>query len=84
MVVLMGGSMVKNPPANAGDLGEESLIPGLERPWTRQWQPAPVFLPGKSHGWRSLRGYRGHKKLNMTEGEVTHTHMLMAEYDKND
>ena len=23
----------------------------------RQWHPTPVFLPGKSHGWRSLVGY---------------------------
>ena len=22
----------------------------------RQWQPTPVLLPGKSHGWRSLEG----------------------------
>ena len=22
----------------------------------RQWQPIPVLLPGKSHGWRSLVG----------------------------
>ena len=26
-------------------------------PWRRQWQPTPVFLPGKSHGRRSLAGY---------------------------
>ena len=26
-------------------------------PWRRKWQPAPVFLPGKSHGQRSLVGY---------------------------
>ena len=26
-------------------------------PWRRKWQPTPVFLPGKSHGWRSLVGY---------------------------
>ena len=26
-------------------------------PWRRQWQPTPVFLPGKSHGQRSLDGY---------------------------
>ena len=28
-----------------------------------------VFLPGKSHGWRSLVGYSlwGHKELDMTE-----------------
>ena len=22
--------------------------------WRRKWQPTPVLLPGKSHGWRSL------------------------------
>jgi len=27
---------------------------GLSR--RRQWQPTPVLLPGKSHGWRSLVG----------------------------
>jgi len=26
-------------------------------PWRRTWQPAPVFLPGESHGQRSLVGY---------------------------
>ena len=25
--------------------------------WRRTWQPTPVFLPGKSHGKRSLVGY---------------------------
>ena len=31
--------------------------------WIRKWQPTPVFLPGKSHGRRSLVGYSpwGHK-----------------------
>ena len=38
-------------------------------PWRRKWQPAPVFLPGKSHGQRSLVGYspRGRKESDMTE-----------------
>ena len=26
-------------------------------PWRRSWQPTPVFLPGESHGQRSLAGY---------------------------
>ena len=26
-------------------------------PWSRKWQPRPVFLPGKSHGQRSLMAY---------------------------
>ena len=29
----------------------------LTHTWRRQWQPTPVLLPGKSHGWRSLIGY---------------------------
>ena len=28
--------------------------------WRRKWQPTPVFLPGKSHGQRSLVGYTLH------------------------
>ena len=28
-------------------------------PWSRKRQPAPVFLPGKLHGQRSLVGYSG-------------------------
>ena len=37
--------------------------------WRRKWQPMPVFLPGKSHGWRSLVGYspRGRKESDTTE-----------------
>ena len=35
----------------------------------RKWQPTPVPLPGKSHGWRSLVGYSpwGRKELDTTE-----------------
>ena len=31
----------------------------------REWQPTPVFLPGESHGQRSLAGYSpcGHKRV---------------------
>ena len=37
--------------------------------WRREWQPTPVFLPGKFHVQRSLAGYspQGHKELDMTE-----------------
>ena len=33
------------------------------------WQPTPVFLPGESHGQRSLVGYSpwGRKKLDTIE-----------------
>ena len=57
--------MVKNLPTNAGDTG---LTPGGKIPWSGKWQPVPVFLPGKSHGQRSLVGYSpwGHKESGMT------------------
>ena len=37
--------------------------------WRRKWQPTQVFLPGKSHGQRSLAGYSpwGHKESDITE-----------------
>ena len=46
-----------------------------KKPWRREWQPAPVFLPGEFHGQRSLAGYspQGHKELDTTEW-LTHTH----------
>ena len=57
-----GGSVVKNLPANAGDIG---LIPGLGGSPGEGNKPTPLFLPGKSHRQRSLVGYSlwGHKKV---------------------
>ena len=38
-------------------------------PWRRAWQPTPVFLPGESHGQRSLVGCSpwGRKESDTTE-----------------
>ena len=66
-----GGSDSKESPCNAGDLGS---IPGSERfPWSREWQPTPVFLPGEFHGHWNLMGYSPwtHKESDMTE-QLTH------------
>ena len=51
--------MVKTPPAKAGDIRDVGLIDPCVRkiPWRRAWKPTPVFLPGESHGQRSLAGY---------------------------
>ena len=57
---------VKASAYNVGDLGS---IPGSERsPWRKQWQPTPVFLPGESHGQRSLAGY---SPWGCTESDTT-------------
>ena len=62
--------VVKNLPANAGDLKRCGLNPWIRKiSWRRVWQPTPVFLPGESLGQRNLAGYRpqGHKGLDTTE-----------------
>ena len=42
--------MVKNLPANAGDVRDTGLIPGSGK-------LTPVFWPGESHGQRGLEDY---------------------------
>ena len=59
--------VVKNPPANIGDVRDVGSIPGSGRfPWRRAWKPysclknpmdSLIFLPGESNGQRSLAGY---------------------------
>ena len=46
--------------------------------WIRKWQPTPVFLPGESHGQRSLAVYTpwGGKESDMTE-QLTHNTELL-------
>ena len=46
-----------------------------ESPWRRAWQPTPVFLPGDSHGQRSLVGC---KELDMTELLNDNTHRIVC------
>ena len=63
-----GGSDSKESACNAGDL---SLVPGLGGSLGEGngWLFTPVFLPGESHGQRSLVGYSpwGYKELDTTE-----------------
>ena len=51
-----GGSVVKNPPVNAGDTEEVGSIPRSERS-PDGGNGTPVLLPGEFHGQRSLVGY---------------------------
>ena len=68
-----GGSDSKASACNAGD-GFDPWVGKI--PWRRKWQSIPVFLPGESHGWRSLVGYSpwGHKESDMTEQLHSLTH----------
>ena len=60
--------VVKNPLVRAGDITDTGSVPGSERsPGGGHGNPTPVFLPGESHGQRSLAGYSpwGHKESDL-------------------
>ena len=61
--------------ANAGDARDMGSIPGSGRfpPQRKKRYPTAVFLPGKSHGQRSLVGYSpwGRKKSDVTKCTYT-------------
>ena len=49
---------MKYPPDNAGDMRDAGSIPGLGRsPGGGHGNPLQYFLPGESHGQRSMVGY---------------------------
>jgi len=64
------GSDGKESTCNVGDLS-------WEIPWSRAWQPTPVFFLENLHVQRRLVGYSpwGHKELDMTE-QLSTEHIL--------
>ena len=47
-------------------------------PWRRDWQPTPVFLPGESHGHRSLAGCSPQGVQRVGHNSVINTPRLRA------
>ena len=70
--------VVKNPPANAGDItdGFGSWVRKIS--WRRAWQPTPVFLPGGSHGQRSLVGLQS-MRVELDTAARVQAHSTIAE-----
>ena len=64
----------KESACNAADAGDVGWIPGPERSPGGGSSNTLQFLPGKSHGERSLVGHgpQGHKELD--EAEWVHVH----------
>ena len=62
MMGFPGDSVVQNPPAMQEMCFDSSV---RKIPWRRKWQTTPVFLPGESHGQRSLAAYSvwSHKRV---------------------
>ena len=53
-----GGDSGKEPACQRRRCKRCGFDPWVEKmPWRRAWQPTPAFLPGESHGQKSLAGY---------------------------
>ena len=64
-----GGASRKEPACQGRGHRRRGFNPWVGKiPWRRKWQ-TPVFLPGESHGQRSLEGSNpwGHTELDTTE-----------------
>ena len=69
-VFLSKACSTASPSASAGDVRDAGSVSGSGRaPGGGHWQQTPVFLPGESHGQRSLVGYSpwGRKESDTTE-----------------
>ena len=65
-----GALVVKNPLASTGRCNRRGLGPWVGTiPWGRTWLPTLVFVPGESHGQKSLAGHspEGCKESDMVE-----------------
>ena len=60
---------------------QEDIWGQLCFPWRRAGQYSPVFLPGESHGQRSLAGYSpwAHKELDTAEWLTTFTFFQLSD-----
>ena len=58
---------------NAGDTDS---TPGVRNiPWKRKWEPTPILVPGKSHGWSSLADFSSwsHKESLQNKKKICKT-----------
>ena len=81
----LDGSVCKESACSTKDAGDPDSTSGFGRPsWGRKWQPTPVFLPGESHGQRSLAAYspKGCKESDKIEQlSMKHLHFLLPFFD---
>ena len=69
---LPGGASGNEPACQCRNVKRRGFNPWVRKiPWRRNWQPTPVFLPGKSHGQRSL----GLKRIRY---DRAHIHLQMS------
>ena len=67
-----GGTIGKEPICQCRRRKRPGFDPWVGKiPWGRAWQPTLVFLPGESHGQKSLAGYSPWGHIDSDTTEVT-------------
>ena len=82
-----GGSVVKNLPANTGDIRDaSSILRFLQNPCSRKWQLTSVLSPGKFHGIEEPDGLhsRGSQKVrhDWASDHILH-HFIQYKFPKS-
>ena len=78
-----GGTSCKEPARQCRRCKRHGFSPWAGKiPWRRKWPPTPVFLPGESHGQRSLEGCspRGRREVDRTEA-AEHTRNISVNHN---
>ena len=79
MQVSQGDSSGKESACQCGRPKRRGFNPWVRKiHWRRKWQPTPVFLPGKSCGWRSLEDYSPRGQKSWTRWS-THEYLVAAQ-----
>ena len=67
-----GGASGKEPASQCRKVKRHGFDPWVGKiPWRRSWQLTPVFLPGESHGQKSLAGYSPEGHTVSVKAEAT-------------
>ena len=72
-----GGTSANDPACQCKRCGFDTWVGNIR--WGRKWQPTLAFLPGESHGQRSLVGYSPWSHRIKHDWACTHTYIERCE-----
>ena len=79
-----GGASGKAAACQCGRFKRRRFDPWVGKiPWRRVWQPTPVFVPGESHGQKSLEGYSpwGRTRLQRLSMHAYTLHWMQSKWE---
>ena len=75
--------MVKEPACQCRRQERQVQSLGWEDPWSREWQPTPVFLPGESPWTEEPGGLQsmGSQRFGHDLSDLTHTYKSLVKHE---